>query len=175
MQNIKITSHRYRILFQVLFYVAPAFTAAFWLSASMLPAGVFDSIQRGDQLITLTPLVQFLGFLVDMLPVSIVMYGLSLLIRLFKNYELGNIFTLENAKYYRNLGLTLFYWIVAHEISRSLMSFVVTFRNPPEKRSIVFMINEWDFTIALVGGLILIIAWVMSEGHRLQSEQAYIV
>ncbi|MFA0544233.1 DUF2975 domain-containing protein, partial [Vibrio sp. 10N.222.52.B7] len=42
---------------------------------------------------------------------SILMYALMVLIRLFRNYERGEIFSLENAMSYQKLGYSLFYWV----------------------------------------------------------------
>lgn len=74
---------------------------------------------------------------------SIIMYALTLLIRLFKNYERDEIFSLENANYYQKLGYSLFYWVGGSLIYGAATSVILSFNNTPGKRMLSVTLKVW--------------------------------
>ncbi|MCP4474599.1 MAG: DUF2975 domain-containing protein [Gammaproteobacteria bacterium] len=122
--------------------------------------------------VTLTPVVQFLGFLVDCIPLAVTVYCLYQLIQLFKNYETGQIFTLENAKRYRKLGLATFVWVITNILSRSLTSLVLTMHNPPGHHILTASFGSNDAPPLIVSGLVILISWIMLEGYQISEDHA---
>lgn len=103
---------------------------------------------------------------------SILIYALMVLIRLFRNYERGEIFSLENAMSYQKLGYSLFYWVFGSVIYGSLMSVILSFNNPPGERIFEISFVGMDFLTLILGIIILIISWVMKEGYILADEHS---
>ena len=143
MEKIKKISRRFRVLFQIIFYLTPIGVLGFWL-VFKTPYDFFSQLGISSAFLLNTPVTihnytRAPAFIVTMLPAGIMMYGLRQLIKLFKNYELGQIFTLDNVNYYRKLGYTLFAWVFAGVIYSMLISFIISIffilYNPPYHNS----------------------------------------
>jgi hypothetical protein len=96
--------------------------------------------------------VQFLGSV----HLSLLGFGAIILIRLFKLYERGSFFAVGNVRYIKILGLI----VVGDGLIQTALEFL-----PPNKS-----VHEFSNNLAL-GLLILLIAWVMDEGRKIQEEQ----
>ena len=174
MDKIARVSKKFRVLFQVLFYLIPILVLWFWVVVHspydlFSPLGFTSHLVSGP--ITVNALTRILGFLVSTLPYSIMMYCLYQLIQIFKNYEKGQIFVLNNVNCYRKLGYALFAKVVAGMIYDPLISIIMTFQNPPHHRLISISFSGADFATLLTGGVILLISWVMKEAHNISTEQ----
>lgn len=90
---------------------------------------------------------------------------------IISNYEAGKIFTLANANRYRKLGYTLFTWVIGDIIYSGLITVILTFQNPPHHRLAAISFTGVDIDALITGGIILLIAWVMQEAHKISAEQ----
>ncbi|TNF70208.1 MAG: DUF2975 domain-containing protein [Gammaproteobacteria bacterium] len=174
MINITTTSHRYRIIFQALFYITVIGFILFWLTYQT-PYDIFSPFGVATQLSNLaqsplTPLTRFLAFFVSMIPCLIILYGLYQLIKLFKNYEKGDVFSIKNVLCYRKLCYTLFAWVIGGLIYDPLMSLVLTFNNPPGHRVISISFGSSDIVALIAGAIVLIIAHIMYQAHQISNE-----
>ena len=182
MEKIQKASHRFRILFQTIFYFTPIVIAIFWLNFnwfySLMPA-INISINEPGLTATFAnglPLDIRLGaFLVSLLPAGIFMLGIHHLIKLFRLYEQGKLFTLQNALYIRQLGLSFFVWVLIGFPYEALLSFIVSLHNQPGKHLISIGFSSPDITAMITGALVLLLAWIMQEGYKLQEEHTYTV
>ena len=181
MDKIKKFSRRVRLLLQIIFYLIPIFILWFWL-VFHTSHDIFGSLGIGTWLleffgkpVTINTLTRILGFIATMLPAGIMMYGIRQLIKLFKNYELGQIFTLANANYYRKLGYTLFALVIGRVIYSALISFIMTFQNVPGQRVAGLTFVGIDIISLITGGIIIIIAWVMQEAYKISHEQELVI
>jgi len=174
MEIIQKRSRQFRYLCQGLFVILPVMTALYWFYAKHLPV---SQLSLGCYAIpvTLNPVIQLAGFMVDLIPLSIKLFALHLLIKLFKRYEKGNIFEMRNVRIYRHLGYTLFCWAIANIINKALITFVLTAANKPGMRKIVVEVSSFDFMSFAAGCIIILIAWVMAEGYKLRREQQEII
>lgn len=120
-------------------------------------------------------LTRVLAFLVDMIPMGVILYGLRKLEGLFRLYEKGMIFTEQNVQYFRSLGRALIVWVGCDVVRNSLLSIVLTLDNPPGHRVVTVGLGSADFAAVFVGIVVLIISWVMDEGRKIQEDQALIV
>jgi hypothetical protein len=175
--RIQRTSKRLKLVCTILFIGIPVLTALFWiffnsLSQNFLGFGAFASKGGGLELPIVTRL---LALMVNMIPVSVIMYSLFILIRLSNLYKKKSIFSYENVKCYRKLGYTLLIWVVAGIIYDVLIGIVFTIGNPPGKRSISVMFTSIDLTALIVGYVIIIISRVIDEGRKLEEEQKFTI
>ena len=166
MEKIRKVSGRFRVFFQIIFYLMPIFVFLFWV-VFRTNYDFFLTLGIGADLlvrpVTINVFTRVLGFSASLIPLGVLMYGLSQLIKLFKNYEVGQIFTSDNANYYQKLGYTLFAWVISGVIYGALISFIVTFQNKPGYRVIAVSMSGIDVASLVTGGIVLIIAWVMKE------------
>ena len=174
-QRITTVSRNLRRLCTGLIYGLPVVCALFWI--------FFNRLYRLTPMIPLPvhvnpdlpALTRFGAFLVDLIPLAAVIFGLQKLRTLFRLYETRLIFTEQNVDCFRSLGKALILWVIANVVRNTLLSVVLTIHNPPGQRVITFGLYSTDFTGIFVGIIILVISWVMDEGRKIQEEQALIV
>ncbi|MEM7225943.1 MAG: DUF2975 domain-containing protein [Pseudomonadota bacterium] len=116
-----------------------------------------------------------LGFLVSMIPTALVIYGLSRLRRLFRLYEAGEIFSADAARCLKQFAIAVMLQAVLRPLSGAVLSVVVTFHNPPGQRMLTVGLGGGEYAALLLGGLMLVIAWIMGEGARIADENRQFV
>jgi hypothetical protein len=172
-EKIQKVSRLFRYLFQVLLVLAPIPAALIWYQVLQMPIeSAADILRLPADRILISPQTVALGYLASLIRISVWMFGLYQLIKLFKNYERGLIFTYENAKRFRTLALTIFASIVANSLDQCLTSLFLTMHNLPEKRLIAISFESSDMNTLIVGALTLLIAWVMTEASKIAEEHA---
>ena len=178
MQKLKKVSRKFRLLFQVLFYATPIIYASYWFFANRLPREILiHNLPLGLVARHINFTWDSLLFVIaaSLIPAGILMFAFYNLILLFKHYEQGQIFDGENVKCYRRLGYTLFAWVIGGLFYDAFVSFALTAANGPGHRVIAIDLGTKDLTTLIVGGIIILIAWVMEEAHKLSEEQAHTV
>jgi len=174
-QRITIMSMRLKKTCTVLIYCLPLVSGLFWFFFNWLYARVpmIPLPVRLDH--EVDGITRLFAFLADMIPVSVVIFGLFRLRILFSLYEKALIFTEQNVDCFRSLGRALILWAVCDVIRTSLLSVILTLQNPPGQRMITVSFDSGEFTGVFVGIVVLIISWVMDEGRKIEEEQALIV
>lgn len=126
-----------------------------------------------NQLPLLSRTVCCLGKMIGVLPLFI---GIIILLKLFKNYKQGEIFSLQNIKWYRYLGWLFFLdGFITQPLNNLLMIGGATLLNPPGHRYISLTFGTFNLEALFCGLLVLVISWIMAEGYRLQEDQKLIV
>jgi len=171
MQKIQVISRRYLWLINTLIVVAPMFTLLFWLMLNELPVGLLDGLPHMPQR-PLSATALALGFAVSLILLGIILYGLLTLRSLFQLYEKSIVFSQENVQYIRKFGYTLIAWVIGKAIFIPLISVVITYSNPPGERAVTFSFGAGDLAILVIGGVIIVISWIMNEGRAIESEHA---
>ncbi|MDP2570720.1 DUF2975 domain-containing protein [Vibrio penaeicida] len=182
MSKIQNQSRRVRILFQCLFALTPALVCYYWLTVDtsydfLTSMGIIEMSFKANDF-TSQPLAlstRLFAMVASLLLCSIIMYALTLLIRLFKNYERDEIFSLENANYYQKLGYSLFYWVGGSVIYGAVTSVILSFNNPPGERVLAVTFQGLDLLTLMFGFIVVIISWVMKEGHALADENRHTI
>lgn len=182
MSRIQTQSRRVRILSQALLISTPIMVCYYWLTVNtpydfLTSLGIihlsYDIDALTQQPLTLT--TRLLATLAGLLLSGIIMYALTVLIRLFHNYENGDIFSLGNATAYQKLGYCLFYWVGGSVIYGAAMSVILSFNNPPGERILTVSFVGMDVLTLIFGFVVLIISWVMKEGYILADENSHTI
>ena len=122
--------------------------------------------------VKLTPLGRTLGILTCLTNQLTSWLGLIILIKLFKRYQVGQIFSLLNVNAYRQLGwLCLINALAMRPLTELLSTLAITLSNPPGQRYISIGFGTPNIYDIVVGLIIVTISWIMAEGYRLQNEQ----
>jgi hypothetical protein len=179
MDRIKRISLFFRVLFQISFVALPIFLITAWLKFSgtlvilggainlnYIPAAYSNSILH-----TLNASERLLALCLNSIPMFIQLYILFALIRLFKLYEKGEIFSINNVRYIRNIGYTLLITQIIDPIYNGAMGLVLTRYNPPGHRFAAITLDETNIVIVLIALIVILISWIMSEGCKLREEQ----
>ncbi|MCC5517242.1 MULTISPECIES: DUF2975 domain-containing protein [Vibrio] len=177
MSNIQKQSRRVRLLLQSFLALTPIMVCYFWLTIEtpydfISATGLYYYDIGHLTMLPLSMTTRTVAAFTSLAMSSILMYALMVLIRLFRNYERGEIFSLENAMSYQKLGYSLFYWVLGSVIYSSLMSVILSFNNPPGERILGISFVGMDFLTLILGIIILIISWVMKEGYILADEHS---
>jgi hypothetical protein len=184
MNRIKTISAYMCTFLNILLIALPILTILQWLLLDWVPFkklvldGFFcNPIQTHEgpvniATIPLTILTKSIGVLTSVLCSVPAWLGLLFLRTAFTNYKNGRIFVYENAKAYQRIGWLFFMNALLFNFIFQLgMTFVATFSNPPGHRYISCSFGTPNLESIFCGVILIIISWVMIEGHRLQSEQ----
>ena len=185
MNKIQRVSLFFRVLFQITFIVLPLFLAISWIEAPKpldLLSGtiIFDTMPAHSVypiLMPLTTTTKILGFVVNLIPTGVQLFVLYFLIKLFRLYEKGEIFSLENVRYIKKVGYTLLIGQLINPIYDVLLSLTLTWNNHlhgiPRYAMVEF--SGTNFGILLTALMVILISWIMAEGCRLRDEQQYTI
>ena len=172
--RIQRVSRHFRLLFTVLIFCTPVITLMYWLFFNNLPIGFKADLPVAiNQALPLKTLL--LAFLVSLIPASVAVYGLIKLQELFRLYEKAIVFSKKNVECFRKLGYTLIYWVIANFIFVTLISLTLTFNNASGERVMVARFGVSDISTLIIGAVVILVSWVMSEASKLEQEQALTV
>ena len=172
--RIQRISKRLRVLLAALMFLVPSLDALFWFSFNHLSDGFLAGlpVQANDKL---SAVFVALGFLVSLIPVSVALYGLATLSRLFHLYENAVFFTCDTVKLFRQLGYVMIAWVIANMLFVSLISVVITHGDPAGSPTMAVSIDVSDVSALIMGAIVVLISRVMDEGRKLEDEQMHTV
>jgi len=169
--NIGRASHRLRLVFTAVFLLIPIINALVWIFINEMPDEMQKNVLPHYARLPLPVQARLLGFIIVMIPSCIAMYGNWVLIRLFRLYEVGEIFSESTVRCFRDISRMLMVWCAAVFVTSPLLSVALTLHHPPGQRLLVVGVRSMDITALLVGFVLAVIAWVMEEGRKLREEQ----
>lgn len=172
--KIQRVSKFLRVIFQIAFVVWPLMLALYWVLLLHHGANnlLVDFIPKGTEILhPITRTDAFLGFLIGLLPTTIGMIIIYFLIKLFKLYEQGKIFTLSNVEYLRKIGTFMLINEGAGFIYDALITFVLTMHNPKGHWVSSFTFSNYDLYAIFTAIMVIVISWIMAEGCKLNEEQ----
>ncbi|MCF6210879.1 MAG: DUF2975 domain-containing protein [Gammaproteobacteria bacterium] len=173
-KRIQRVSGRFCRFFMALMFLIPLLNVLYWVSFNDLPAELTADLPAlASQ--PLSPFFLALALAVSLIPISVALYGIMILKRLFSLYENAVVFSVENVRCFRRLGYTLIAWVIASMVFTMLISIIISAGNPPGERVMVAQFGFSDLFALISGAIVVLISWVMEEGCRLENEQAYTV
>ena len=177
-ERIHRIGRRLRTACTVLIWLLTLATTLYWMGFNYFPDFSREALRSqlpvnvGD---TLPFWALLLGYVLTLMQLSIVIYGLAQLRRLFGLYEKGRIFEHENVACLRKVSLAVIVWAATKTVFGALVGIAVTLPNPPGQRMLTLGVDS-DQVLALFAGFALLtISWVMEEGRKVQAEQSLIV
>lgn len=177
MNNIKKVSHFFKRLFQLWFWLLPIMTIGIWIfSAHPEMAGKTDfGISVMPHFIKIMHPLSFAnrltGFAIGLIPLAISMLLFFYLIQLFKLYEQGKIFLIENARLIRKAGIMLLLGQLIRPVYEGLISASMTWQNPIGHRTLMLSFTNTDLGTIIIAVIVILISWIMLEACKLQEEQ----
>ncbi len=191
MNKIKNVSLFFRLVFQLIFIALPILLVISWIYApeelvtlsgfvklkaipdtyNGMHTYISGSAPEKAILHTLSAGEKTVGCLVSAIPTLIEMFILYCLIKLFRLYENGEIFSLNHVKYLRNIGFAFLIGQLIEPFYQFIMGLVLTLNNPPHHRYAAITMDQTNIGILLTGLLFILISWIMAEGYKLSEEQ----
>jgi Protein of unknown function (DUF2975) len=157
-----------RILIMVLILLPVLDTVLWFYAVSHEDTMMVRSFDFPAQL-PISSLGSYLGWAVNCIPLVVILLGVWWLRKLFKNYAKGEIFTIQNVRYYRFIAycfLIYFFVLPLHEV---LLTLILSIGH--ETVNIGISLTDTNLLALLVGIVLTVISHVMEAGHILEEEQ----
>ncbi len=170
--RIRRLSRRIQRLLLLAMLIPPLALAWYWTFYNTLPADA-QAGPRLDILIVgpVPALSRAAAFGVSMAAACVFLWGLWTLVRLFRLYESGRIFEMENVACFRTLGRVFIGQAAANLMLPPLLSVILTLHNPAGQKQLALSFGSGVFFLFLAGAIVLVIASVMEEGRKLEEER----
>lgn len=175
MSGIQLFSKKMSILFQVFFILTPIFTIVFWFYPEQALLFGINPFPIPQGKVTFNTLSKILGFSISLIPATIVMILFYRLSTLFKNYQMGKVFSQENVFCYKKLGKFLFLLSCVNFLCTGLMSVALSFQNPAGERFLSLSFGMPQILPIIIGLVIIGISYVMEEASRLEEDLRYTI
>lgn len=120
----------------------------------------------------MAPYMQVLGAAWTLVPIGIWVYALHQLWQLFGEYALGNVFSRRALEGLRGFARCALATAFAEPIYGGVLSVIVTSDRKPGTRELNLAFTSNDYTMLLIGAVLLAIASVMAEAARVAEDNA---
>jgi len=181
MERIAKVSKAFTVLFSLVLVILPVLNILIWVffnqAYSLISQGTVAGVNLAKLPVPL-PLPAWnraLGLCVCLVPLAVQMVMVFYLRRLFSLYAKGLVFTGQNVLCIRRTGVALLAGQVVAPVVQALMTAVLTLTNPPGHRMVQIGLSSADLTAVAVGFMLIVVAWIMDEGRKLQEEQALVI
>lgn len=171
--RIKKISRNFHLMFSVLLVVVPLYYVIYWAFINYFPETLI-TVNVGSNPLIPNPLsigLRLIGFLVSLLPLSALVYGLINIRKLFSFYQNGEIFSFEHVNIFKRTSKALILWVFLSIFYESAKSILFSMGNPPGQRTVSIGFSSPEITTLVVAGIVFVIAWVMDEGRIITEEQ----
>jgi len=142
-----------------------------WLSPERA-LGEFTKWSGAIHIDRITLQAQVLGALWTLLPLGITLLGLLRLWQLFAEFREGRIFSPRALASLRGFARCLVASAVVAPIYGAVLSVILTWVNGPGRRELVLQVSSDDYTLLLLGVVLLAMSSVMTEAARVAEDNA---
>lgn len=179
MNKIHRTSKFFRMIFSLALVVMPIMMMIGWYYAptpisighntgffiNVIPKGVTVMHQ-------LSAFTKFSAFAVSCIPLAINLFICYMLIRLFRQFESNQLFTISNVRYIKRIGIGLLIGQLIQPFYQAAVSGILTIGNPAGHRIMIATFDGTNIGIILMAFLIILISWIISEGYKIKQENS---
>jgi hypothetical protein len=104
-----------------------------------------------------------------------VVCGFYYLMRLFQLYAKSIIFSYQNVLFIRKAGYMLLLQVMATMCVQPLLTIILTLNAGKGEHIITIGFSGDELSTLVVGGIVVLISWIMEEGRKLGDELGLIV
>jgi hypothetical protein len=169
--RIRKTSRLFVYFLFALMIIVPLIDCLVWYFINEFPNSMQHEILPAFARLPLSPLARFLGWCTSLLPLGLFLYAILTLIKLFKFYENGKIFTGDNVKCFSKLSKIVMSLSLVQVLVDPLQSVALTLQHPEGERILAIGLSSVDISIFSLGGVLAVISWVMDEARLISEEQ----
>ena len=185
MNKIQRTSRYLRWIFTALMAITPVLYIASWcllpdilkkdsfiMGFDVVPR-VLSNVVSGEIIMhhPLTTMMRLLGLTISLVPLGITLLLYANLVTLFLMYERLSFFTMENVAIIKKIGVYMLLSELIRPFVEAATTVLLTWQNGPGQRVIAISLQGYNVVLIITGVMIILISWIMAEGHRLKEEQ----
>ncbi|SMF33023.1 Protein of unknown function [Tistlia consotensis] len=115
------------------------------------------------------------GWLVLLLPLVVLLWGVHRLRRLFLHYAQGEVFSVDAALCLSGFARAVLVWALLQPLANGAAGAILTLGNPPGQRALALSLGTGELGALAIGLVLLVIGRVMREASRLADENASFV
>ena len=171
--RIQHLSQRLDQFIKALFIITPIATAFYCFGFNVLPH--HNLIFETYGITELTLQNRSLLFIANLLPLSIALWCLWMLHKLFALFAEKIFYHQHNVKRFRALGLGLIAWVICDFILTPVRSVILTLNQPEGSRVIALNFELNDMIMLLAGIVTILLAWVVDEGRKIKEENLHTI
>ncbi len=164
-------SRQFIRILKFLLIAVPVIDCALWMFINGLPSPMQHDLLPEYVRFPLPPQARFFGWCVSLLPVTLFLFANMTLIRLFRLYKKGHIFSNGNVRCFILLSRVLMAWCIVGILLDPLMSIALTLHHPPGQRILSLGLQSVDLTNLFIACVLAVISWVMEEARQIKEEQ----
>lgn len=169
MYKIQKWSRVMRILFQIILIATPIVAFFEWVIFDKEALAILGSFNI-YHVTSLPYTTRIACFLIAMIPNFVAMFGFYHLVKLFRLYELGQIFTKDNINHIKICSYAVIVWFIANFITSILLVLELTINNPKGQRILAIEFDTKDFSTLVIGLIAIIISQIMDEARKIKDE-----
>lgn len=169
LQHITNASRKLKKICLALTFYFPSFVLFYWVFFNNQTVRGLRALPFSVES-ELSSMCRFFAFLIEIISLSVIVYGLMKLRELFSLYEKGIIFTKKNVVCFMKLGWSLIAWTISDVVRNILFQLLL----PIDPSSPIHYIPfQTGYIVCIfVGIIILIISWIMDEARIISDEQS---
>ncbi len=171
-ERIKRTSRRFQRLTIALMGLLPLTAGLAW---AFIDLNELDFGYTAEEVGPLTFFERWSAAALSIVPLSVSLFALYNLQKLFALYAKGKFFDSENVRCFRNMGWALVAVVPLDILFNSALSVLLSLDQPAGERMLAVSLSSDDLGIAIIGAVIIIVSWVMAEAADLSQENAQII
>jgi hypothetical protein len=119
--------------------------------------------------------IRLLAFLVSMLPLAALIWGLRQAQQCFNGFAKQQFFTAETVGSLRAFAMAVFVSTLLQPFAYAALSLILSWTNPAGQRALSIGISSDMWLGLLFAGTIIVIAWVMREAIAIADENAQFI
>lgn len=169
MKKINKVSYKFSFLFKLFLVLYPILGILSWYGVMDFFAIV--KLPLNVDINALRPSLKIYACLVDMIPTFFVVASFYYLSKLFKLYSKNIIFSPQNVLYIRKIGYMFILRFIASFIVQPVLSIILTCDAPIGNRLAVISFDNHDLSTIVIGGIIILVSWIMDEGRKLEEDR----
>lgn len=110
--------------------------------------------------------------LINTVHTTVVTFCFYYLYKAFQLYAKGIIFSKQNISYLQKIGYTFLLQTIVWIIEQPILSYILTLENGSDQDLISIAFDSHDLSNLMIGGVIILISWIMNEAEKLEDDSA---
>lgn len=152
----------------------PLAMGAYWLTTPS-PALFGAAGLPGVPPLELATAVRTMGFLIAMVPLGALIFGLLNARRCFRDFAAGRLYGLSTVRRLRAFALGVAASALLKPVAGAALSLLLSWHRGPGEKSLVLTVGSDTLIALLFAGTVAIMAWVMGEAMALSEENQQFV